>query len=141
MKRTNKTNSDPVIDAITAAAGLYFLGITIAGAIKRRREGANGIGKADGEYVIKAYWEDGNYGNVRIFAGYNYDRWNGEKWAKWYDPLARWSEYEEKIYKTRKGAEKAIQELIKNKEDNWNGEPVEFSIMTWDDYVDEYIRR
>lgn len=46
MKK-NKTNSDPVIDAITAAAGLYFLGITIAGAIKRRREGMNGIGKVE----------------------------------------------------------------------------------------------
>lgn len=121
----------------------YFIGTAIAGAIKKHRSqsGASGIGKADGEYVIKAYWHDGYYGNVRIFAGYNYDRWNGEKWAKWYNPLARWSEYEEKIYKTRKGAEKAIEDLIKNNENYWNGNPVELSIMKWEDYINKYIRR
>ena len=132
------------IDWIAYAAGAYFVGTAIAGAIKKHREknsGTNGIGAADGEYVVEAYWRDERYGNVRIFAGYTYNKWNGEKWAKWYDPTAQWSEYEEKIYKTRKGAEKAIQELVAIGEDSWNGYPVELSVITWDEYVNRYIRR
>lgn len=120
------------INWISGAAAAYFIGTAIAGAIKKRKA-TNGIGATDGDYLIKAYWEDGRYSNERIFCGYTYDRWSGEKWAKWVNPYARWFEYDFKYYKTIKGAEKAIQELIRLGENEWNGYPVKLSVIEWDE--------
>lgn len=109
---------------IAGAAALFLL--------KKKAAAVEGIGASDGDYVIKAYWEDERYGNERIFCGYTYDR-SGEKWAKWVDPHARWMEYDFKYYKTIKGAEKAIQELIRLGENEWNGYPVKLSVIKWNE--------
>lgn len=149
MRKMDQINA--VMDKLLIAGGIFYVGMAIAGAIKKHRaekaeaEAApdpeeqpeepgtvEGVGATDGEYLIKCYWNDGRYGNERIFAGYTYDR-SGEKWARWVNPHARWFEYDFKYYKTRQGAEKAIQELIRLGEDEWNGYPAQLSVISWEE--------
>ena len=118
-----------MVTAITLAA-------IAAGLYGASKHGISGIGKTDEEYLIKTKWEDGRFTEERIFCGWTYDNWSGEKWARWGNPHTRYGmEYDEKIYKTRKGAEKAIQELIARGEDHWNNIPCKLSIISWSDYV------
>ena len=112
------------------------IGLLIAGFAAwmiAKRKGIAGIGATD-EYLIRAWCDKGQFSEVGIFCGFSYK--DGEKWAKWNNPAYRYgSEYDEKIFKTRKGAEKAIEELKRVGEDSWNGYPVEFEIITWDEHV------
>lgn len=110
--------------------GWWIAGLAGALLLKKKATAVEGIGASDGDYLIRCYWDDGRYGNERIFAGYTYDR-SGEKWARWVNPHARWFEYDFKYYKTRKGAENAIQELIRLGEDEWNGYPAQLSVISW----------
>ena len=49
---------DKIIRYGTYAAGAYFVGITIAGAIKRKRESVEGIGSTKKYYVYAGYYEN-----------------------------------------------------------------------------------
>ena len=112
-----------------ATAGLaYFVGKKIFDKAK----GTAGIGAANSEYYIIGDVDHGATVSRYVFCGWSYP--NGEKWAKWLNPYSRWWEYEPKEYKTLKAAEKTVQELIRLGENEWNGDPVTFRIVSWDEY-------
>ena len=130
------------------AVGAVLLGATVL-RIARRKDGGeynrfhwmSGIGGEGNGYVIMITRPDGYHNGVplvkeEVFCGYSYrDR---EKWARWCDPYYRYGmEYDEKIFKTRKGAEKALQELIAFGEStNWDeSEQYDLEVITWEEYV------
>ena len=110
---------------------LLLTGLSLL-ALKR---GTRGVGALDdNEYVITLTSPAYNHNGVQVyywdvFCGYGYR--DGETWARWCNPKGRWMEYDEKVYKTRKGAEKALRELIERGE---GGEQGEMKIMTLRDY-------
>ena len=65
---------------IAGAAGLYFVSIAIAGAVKRKREGVRGIGRvvrADDIYnhVLQNVWRLKHIGEITISYGYGFDEY------------------------------------------------------------------
>lgn len=139
MSKADKIE-ETIVDVAILGAGTAAI-LAFIGHCKKMAEKEDGVGAIDkGEYLIRARWNDGRYGNIRIFCGYKYDTWTGEKYAKWNNPAYKYgSEYNEKIFKTYSGAEKAIEELIRIGENEWNSIPVKFDIITWEDYV-SYLR-
>ena len=119
--------------AIGAAALLWF---------GKRATGVSGIGAAD-EYVIikRTGYPYRNSGamiwDVEVLCG-----WDKYGYARFNNPYSQIA-FNEKIYKTLKGAESALRRLIDEGEGkNTPGyNEVELEIMNWRDYVNSYIRR
>ena len=101
---------------------------------------AQGISGINDDYVITWYKPDGYQHGAPVYLWLVFVGWRqyvtapDVSFADWEQPLAYYGKaFDEKIYKTRSGAERALERIMAE----GNGDPDEFVIMTWKEYTDE----
>ena len=117
-----------MLGLLAILGGAYLFG--------RKHKGVRGVGATSNEewYIVR--WSKNSLSdlwNIEAFEGFRYDNRYGEKWASWCNPYNRWAGYP-KEYKTRKGAEKALNMLTEMGETESQYGEVRVEILPWEKF-------